>query len=171
MPTEIRTPDGPIAQLRRGVCSVSVSALLLSLLVGVAIGTGSYTVRYAEGFSYLSSDPKACVNCHIMRDQYDGWQKASHHAYATCNDCHVPHALIPKYLVKAENGLWHSKGFTLQDFPEPIRMRPVSSRILNKNCLHCHHDLVNDILGHGIAGNETKGCVHCHASVGHGPQR
>lgn len=153
---------------RRGA---SVAAIVLCVLLGIALGTGSYTVRYAEGFSYLSSDPKACVNCHIMRDQYDGWQKGSHHAFATCNDCHVPHSLVPKYMVKAENGIWHSKGFTLQDFPEPIQMRSVSSRILNKNCLECHHDLVNDILGHGITGDETKGCVHCHASVGHGPTR
>lgn len=144
---------------------------MLCILIGVACGTGGYTVRYAEGFSYLSSDPKACVNCHIMRDQYDGWQKASHHANATCNDCHVPHALIPKYLVKAENGLWHSKGFTLQDFHEPIRLRPVSSRILNHNCLDCHQDFVSHLLEYDAIGDETKGCVHCHASVGHGPPR
>ncbi|MEO8495465.1 MAG: cytochrome c nitrite reductase small subunit [Planctomycetota bacterium] len=150
---------------------MSVAALVLCVLLGVMFGTGSYTVRYAEGFSYLSSDPQACVNCHIMRDQYDGWQKASHHANATCNDCHVPHSFIPKYLVKAENGFWHSKGFTLQDFPEPIRLRPVSSRILNANCVDCHRDFVNDLLGHGAVGDESKGCVHCHASVGHGPQR
>src|SRR4051812_29709607 len=150
---------------------LSAPALLLCVLAGILLGAGAYTVHYAEGFSYLSNDPKACVNCHIMRDQYDGWQKASHHANATCNDCHVPHDLIPKYLVKAENGFWHSKGFTLQDFPEPIRIRPVSSRILQANCLHCHHDLVNDILGHGSTGSEPPDCVHCHAVVGHGPQR
>lgn len=148
----------------------SASMLFLSVLMGIVLGTGGYTVRYAEGFSYLSSDPRACVNCHIMRDEYDGWQKASHHAVATCNDCHVPHALIPKYMVKAENGLWHSKGFTLQDFHEPIQLRPVSSRILNANCIECHQDFVNDILGHGVAGDQTTGCVHCHASVGHGPR-
>jgi cytochrome c nitrite reductase small subunit len=143
-------------------------------MAGVALGTGAFTVHYAEGFSYLSNDPKACVNCHIMRDQYDGWQKASHHAVATCNDCHVPHDMVPKYLVKAENGFWHSKGFTLQDFPEPIRLRPVSLNILETNCLQCHHDLVNDILGpgnHSSTSSETLGCVRCHASVGHGPQR
>jgi cytochrome c nitrite reductase small subunit len=150
---------------------MSAGALIPCVLGGVLLGAGAFTVRYAEGFSYLSNDPKACVNCHIMREQYDGWQKASHHAVATCNDCHVPHALIPKYLVKAENGFWHSKGFTLQDFHEPILPRPVSSRILQANCTRCHLDLVNDILGHGPAGNEKTDCVHCHAAVGHGPQR
>lgn len=155
----------------KAVTRLSLPALLLCGFLGVAFGTGSYTVRYAEGFSYLSNDPKACVNCHIMRDQYDGWQKASHHAVATCNDCHVPHALIPKYFVKAENGLWHSKGFTLQDFHEPIQLRPVSMRILNANCRDCHRALVNDILEHGAVGTDSSGCVHCHANVGHGPSR
>ena len=150
---------------------LSVSAVVLCVLVGVALGAGAFTVRYAEGLSYLSTDPRSCVNCHIMREQYDGWQKASHHAVATCNDCHVPHEIIPKYLIKAEDGFWHSKGFTLQDFPEPIRLRPVSLRILETNCVHCHHDLVNDILGHSSTGSETTDCVRCHAAVGHGPQR
>jgi len=148
---------------------LSAPALLLSAAVGGALGTGAYTVRYAEGFSYLSSDPKACVNCHIMREQYDGWQHGSHHAVATCNDCHTPHEPIAKYLIKAENGFWHSKGFTLQDFPEPIRTRPVSVRVLNGACLHCHQELVGDILGHEAAAE--RGCVHGHAAVGHGPQR
>jgi cytochrome c nitrite reductase small subunit len=150
---------------------VSISAIVLCVLTGVLLGAGAYTVRYAEGLSYLSTNPTACINCHIMREQFDGWQHASHHAVATCTDCHLPHATIPKYLVKAENGFWHSKGFTLQDFPEPIRLRPVSLKILEKNCVLCHGDLVGDILGHDSTGAQTPSCVHCHASVGHGPQR
>jgi cytochrome c nitrite reductase small subunit len=140
-------------------------------LAGAALGTGTYTIHYAEGLSYLSNVPRACVNCHVMRELYDGWQKASHHAMATCNDCHVPHQTLAKYLVKAENGFWHSKGFTFQDFPEPIRLRPISYKLLNANCVDCHRDLVNDILGHGPAGEGATDCVRCHASVGHGPQR
>jgi cytochrome c nitrite reductase small subunit len=151
--------------------ALSVPTLILCVLVGAALGTGAYTANYAEGLSYLSNDPKACVNCHVMRDPYDGWQKASHHARATCGDCHVPHQTVPKYLVKAENGFWHSKGFTLQDFAEPIRLRPVSLKILNRNCVDCHRDLVNDILGHGSPESEGTDCVHCHASVGHGAPR
>ena len=97
--------------------------LFLSIGIGILFGLGGYTFYYAEGASYLSNDPKACVNCHIMRDQYDGWQKSSHHQVATCNDCHTPHALIPKYASKMENGFWHSYGFTFQNFPEPIRIK------------------------------------------------
>jgi cytochrome c nitrite reductase small subunit len=171
MPSDASNAANVTAKRRILCCGVGIPGLALCALLGVAVGTGSYTVRYAEGFSYLSNDPKACVNCHVMRDHYDGWQKASHHAVATCNDCHVPHDFVPKYLVKAENGFWHSKGFTLQDFPEPIRLRPVSSRVLNANCLHCHQDLVRDVVGHGAAGFQAVNCTHCHASVGHGPPR
>ena len=108
--------------------------LLLVCLVGFLVGLGCYTVYYAEGLSYLSNDPKACVNCHIMRDEYEGWQKASHHAAATCNDCHVPHDLVGKYFAKAENGYHHSKAFTLQDFHEPIMIKETNSAILQQNC-------------------------------------
>lgn len=143
--------------------------MLFAAACGALLGLGSFTVYYAEGLSYLSNDPKACVNCHIMREQYDGWQKASHHAHATCNDCHVPHDPIRKYLVKAEHGFRHSRGFTFQDFHEPIRIKPSSSRVVHENCVRCHSELVGDIVGHRAEPWEARGCVHCHDRVGHGP--
>ena len=151
--------------------SSSLGIAILCVLFGVIVGLGSYTFVYAEGGSYFSNDPKACVNCHVMRDAYDGWQKASHHAVAVCNDCHVPHAVVPKLLAKAENGFWHSKGFTLQDFPEPIRIKPRNARILQANCIGCHQETVSEIVAHGSAGDADNNCVRCHAAVGHGPPR
>ncbi|MFK7742760.1 MAG: NapC/NirT family cytochrome c [Planctomycetota bacterium] len=91
---------------------------------------GGYTFHYGEGLSYFSRDPNACVNCHIMQPQLDSWQKASHHGVAVCVDCHLPQDFIAKYIAKAEAGYLHSKGFTFQDFPEPIKMREKSARIL-----------------------------------------
>ena len=156
-----------------GAIGVSTAGIILCALIGVSIGAGGYTFYYGQGFSYLSNDPKACVNCHIMREHYDGWQKASHHAVATCNDCHTPHEFIPKYLSKAENGVWHSKGFTLQDFHEPIRIRQHNSEVLQHNCIDCHQDFVHNILGNYSHEEATAqwSCVHCHPSVGHGPPR
>ena len=152
--------------------SLSRTGTLLALAVGVLAGSGLYTARYAEGLSYLSDDPKACVNCHIMRDHYDGWQKASHHGFATCNDCHLPHDnIIHKYYIKAENGFWHSKGFTLQDFPEPIRIRPHNRVVLENNCVHCLADLVGEIASHATETADAWNCIHCHGQVGHGPVR
>lgn len=150
---------------------VSLPGVLACVCVGMALGAGSYTFYYGRGLSYLSDDPKACMNCHIMRDHYDGWARASHHAHATCNGCHTPHDFFGKYWTKAENGIWHSKGFTLQDFHEPIRIRAVNSGVLQNNCVDCHHDLVSHILPEKGKDDLTTTCVRCHAAVGHGPPR
>src|SRR5471032_622729 len=145
--------------------------LLLCACVGPVLGLGVYTFWYGQGASYFSSNPKSCANCHIMREQYDGWQHASHHAHATCVDCHLPHDFVGKYVAKAENGFWHSKGFTLQDFPEPIRIKKKNAHILQANCVHCHQDLVSDLAGHGAFTDGSNNCVRCHLSVGHGAPR
>jgi len=144
---------------------------LLAILFGTLAGAGGYTFFYARGLSYLSDDPRACVNCHIMREQFDGWQKASHHAHAVCNDCHVPRGFIGKWLTKAENGWHHSRGFTLQDFHEPVRIKPGNAAVLNANCLHCHKDFTREITAHRVLNDEELYCVRCHNSVGHGPRR
>jgi len=133
---------------------------------GVLLGIGGTTFDYAEGLSYLGTDPRDCANCHIMQPQYDAWQKASHHTVATCVDCHLPHGFPEKYVAKAENGWNHSKAFTLQDFPEPIVITKKNADILHDNCLRCHADLFHD---QAIAFTEgAPRCVHCHVSVGHG---
>jgi cytochrome c nitrite reductase small subunit len=142
---------------------------LLVAAVGALAGAGIHTFRYAKGMSYFSSDPKACMNCHIMRPQFDSWQKSSHHTVATCVDCHLPHSFIPKYLAKASNGWHHSKGFSLQDFHEPIQIKPDNSAILEKNCISCHSALVHQVNPPASPHARTAvGCVHCHVSVGHG---
>jgi cytochrome c nitrite reductase small subunit len=74
------------------------------VVVGIALGVGAYTFVYARGASYLTNDPTACVNCHVMREQLDGWLASSHRAVAVCNDCHAPHDLVGKYATKAVNG-------------------------------------------------------------------
>jgi cytochrome c nitrite reductase small subunit len=144
--------------------------LALAIPLGIALGLGLFTFDYAEGLSYMSNDPKNCANCHIMNEQYDGWQKASHHTMATCNDCHTPHDLVGKYATKAINGYNHSKAFTLQNFHEPIRITPRNARILQDGCLHCHSEFVHEIIAGSKTADDAVSCVHCHRSVGHGPR-
>src|SRR4029078_1272604 len=115
----------------------STAPWILAVLVGLLAGIGGFTFLYAEGLSYMSDDPRVCVNCHIMQPQYDSWQKASHHTVALCVDCHLPHDFIGKYLTKAEHGYNHSKAFTLQDFHEPIMITARSSRVLQEDWLKC----------------------------------
>jgi cytochrome c nitrite reductase small subunit len=151
--------------------ALSKPAIALAVVLGLLLGLGLYTFSYAEGFSYFSSDPKACVNCHIMRSEYDSWQKSSHHAAARCVDCHLPHELVPKLIAKADNGYRHSKAFTFEDFHEPIMITPRNAQILQDNCLACHGQFVHQIVRGSTSGPNAVKCVHCHASVGHGPPR
>jgi len=147
----------------------SLAALVaMAMLLGATVGLGLFTFGYAEGLSYFSSDPRACVNCHIMNDQYASWSRSSHHAAAACVDCHLPHALLPKLIAKAENGWHHSKGFTLEDFHEPIQIKPGNAHILQDNCLRCHAALVHELVAGATTAERAPECVHCHLSVGHG---
>ena len=156
------------------------SSFAAAIAIGALAGSGSYTFVAAAGLSYLSDDPGVCVNCHIMREQYDGWRHGSHHAVATCNDCHLPHdTLLHALLVKAGNGWHHSVAFTTQAFAEPIRIKPGNSLVLEANCMRCHATVVGEITAHGTLGVPTDplqradlyGCVRCHQAVGHGPTR
>jgi len=145
--------------------------ILLSGLIGIFMGLGAFTFQYAEGLAYFSNDPNACANCHIMNDYLDSWQKSSHHGRAVCNDCHTPQALLPKLVTKADNGWNHSVKFTLQNFQEPIRIRPVNAARLEENCLRCHQELVSDIRNASNDLPHEVRCTRCHAGVGHGPRR
>lgn len=142
--------------------------LLVAISVGVLCGLGLFTLRYAEGLSYFSTDPKACANCHIMQPQFDSWQKASHHGVATCVNCHLPSDFVAKYIAKAENGYYHSKGFTLQDFAEPIRIKASNAQILQDNCLACHGELTREMAHGATQKSDAVQCVNCHSGVGHG---
>ena len=103
--------------------------------------------------------------------------KGPHHGDARCVDCHLPHDTVAKYFAKALNGYHHSKGFTLQDFHEPILIKPRNAQILQDNCLRCHGDFVHDaFVGVAPAVRAARAeqavddgrCVHCHRGAGHG---
>jgi cytochrome c nitrite reductase small subunit len=134
--------------------------------VGVLFGLGIFTLVYAEGPSYLSSDAETCVNCHVMRDQYDRWNHSSHKAVAKCNDCHTPHTFLGKWGVKALNGMRHSYAFTTGDFEEPIRITEFNADIVQENCVRCH-TTVTSMMVASPDGEEAR-CVSCHGNVGHG---
>jgi cytochrome c nitrite reductase small subunit len=140
--------------------------LALATVIGVVLGLGVYTFGYAEGLSYLSDDPSACVNCHIMRDQFESWNRSSHKAVAACNDCHTPHHnVVAKYTVKAINGFNHSYRFTFGNFHEPLRITGMNKGVAQENCVECHDTTVSQM--HVSAEGEEVDCIKCHANVGH----
>lgn len=140
--------------------------IVISVILGLATGLGSYTFIYARGYAYLTNDPNACANCHVMQEQFDGWVKSSHRNVATCNDCHTPSGFVAKYANKASNGFWHSFGFTTGWFHEPIQIKPHNRQITENACRKCHTSIVEAIEPHGLPQNQLD-CLQCHRNVGH----
>ena len=142
-----------------------------AVIVGLTIGLGSYTFVYARGYSYLTNDPAACANCHVMRDHFAAWTRASHRAVATCNDCHTPPGLIPKYLTKATNGFWHSFYFTVGGYPDPLRITARNHAVTEQACRKCHAELtasIDLVPSPGSArDHDALSCIACHRTVGH----
>jgi cytochrome c nitrite reductase small subunit len=101
-----------------------------------------------------------------MQNHLDAYVKSSHRSVATCNDCHTPPGLIPKYFTKAEHGFFHSLAFTTGNFHEPIEIKERSRRVTEASCRKCHAEIVREIdtvPAHG----QSMSCIRCHASVGH----
>jgi cytochrome c nitrite reductase small subunit len=141
------------------------SVILLSL-IGICCGVGLFTFSYGQGASYLSNDPGACANCHIMQSYYDSWRNSSHRHVAVCNDCHLPHHPVGKWITKADNGFFHSLAFTLENFHEPIQIKPRNRLVTQKACMDCHSDMIHQMLP-AASGGEMINCVHCHSGAGH----
>jgi len=142
--------------------------LLAAVILGVAVGLAAYTFVYAKGYSYLTNNPAACANCHVMQTQYDAWMKSSHHSVAVCNDCHTPHNIVGKYAVKANNGFWHSFYFTSGRYPDTIEITRFDHQVVENACRRCHESITSAIDGNVVHG-KAKGleCTRCHNSVGH----
>ncbi len=144
--------------------------LLLSVLSGVLAGLGFFTFGYAKGASYLKDDPLACINCHVMEDYYESWLKSSHQNVAVCNDCHLSHHPVGKWVTKADNGFFHALAFTLENYREPIQIKPRNRRVTQQACLYCHEETVAQMLS-VHQDIDVAACVTCHADVGHAANR
>jgi len=138
----------------------------LVVLLGVLAGLGTFTFGYGDGAAYLSNDPAACANCHVMQEHLDTWQNSSHRHVAVCNDCHTPHDFFGKWLTKADNGMFHSLAFTTGNYPEPIQIKARNARVTQNACVRCHETTVHQMMP-ADPGGEAPSCVHCHARVGH----
>ena len=139
--------------------------VMIAALVGVAVGLGLYTFVYARVYAYLTNNPQACANCHVMQEYYDAWIKSPHRAVAACNDCHTPHNLVGKYATKVENGFFHSLAFTSGRFPDNIFIRPRDEQVTESTCRSCHEQITTAIA----ASHKGKSisCIRCHFDVGH----
>jgi cytochrome c nitrite reductase small subunit len=140
--------------------------VLTALAVGLAIGISGFTFVYAKGASYLTDNPQACANCHVMDEHFTGWLRSSHRNVAVCNDCHTPKGIFAKYLNKSANGARHSWAFTTGWFHEPIGITAGNRAITESRCRDCHQE-ITEAINAAHPRESALACIRCHGSVGH----
>jgi cytochrome c nitrite reductase small subunit len=138
------------------------------------VGFVALVFHISNADSYLSDDPRVCINCHLMTPHYVTWMHSSHREWATCNDCHVPHEnMVRQYMFKARDGLRHATVFTLRNEPHVIMLNEAAKTVVQNNCLRCHIDQVHPVSATNVTGEnykfgEGKLCWECHRLVPHG---
>lgn len=141
------------------------------LALGIFVGSGMYILFVSNTLSYLSDNPKTCVNCHVMTPQYATWSHGSHREVATCNDCHVPHtSFVSHYYFKAKDGLRHATIFTLRKEPQVIFIKEAGIKVVQENCIRCHNHLfdIKEASTYQVAHNGDRLCWECHRETPHG---
>lgn len=153
----------------------SLPMLPLVITGGIITGMVAFLIHISHFFSYLSDNPNACMNCHVMTSEYAGWLHSSHREVANCQDCHVPHnTVFHKYAFKAMDGLRHSAIFTLNLTPDAILMHEAGQEVVQNNCIRCHGQLwtKSPISSHyWTQYPESRRCWDCHRTTPHGEVR
>ena len=144
------------------------------ILLGIIAGIGIHILNISNAVSYLSDDPKTCVNCHVMYPEYATWEKGSHGRVTNCNDCHVPQDnIIRKYMFKASDGLRHATMFTFRMEPQVIRIKDAGRNVVQENCIRCHANYLHPISlrsmgAKSIYEDDDRVCWDCHRETPHG---
>ena len=146
----------------------------------VAIGVFAYVVNISKALSYLSSDPKACINCHVMNTQYATWQHSSHAQRANCVDCHLPRDnMVNKYIAKAKDGYNHTVAFTFNTYKNAIKISDDGAKRVQENCISCHASINANVVSNSDLNHKYddpsvatgRRCWECHKEVPHGKVR
>jgi trimethylamine-N-oxide reductase (cytochrome c), cytochrome c-type subunit TorC len=166
----------------------------LAALVAVGLLAAVGGVVFVAGFNGVMSYTNSlefCISCHEMRNTvYAEYQQSPHFknasgVRATCADCHVPHALVPKVeaKLKATNDLLQS---VLGTIDTPEKFNDQRARMANivwsemvasdsRECRSCHSFDAMDFHKQREAAakqmepaalkNET--CISCHKGIAH----
>ena len=151
---------------------------LLSVLA--VLGVFANLVHESKALSYLSSDPKVCINCHPMTTHYETWQHSSHRTRATCVDCHLPRdSFFNKMLAKSKDGYRHSMAMTLKTYGPNLRITDDAARRIQDNCIACHQEVVSQMQANSALYDKEsdktvimgRRCWECHRGLPHGTMR
>lgn len=156
--------------------SRSFMTYLATFCVIAVFGMFGYLVYESRALSYMSSDPKVCINCHTMNTHYASWQHSSHRGRAACVDCHLPRdSFVKKMLAKTRDGFNHSLAMTLGTYGSNLRITDDAAQRIQANCISCHKEAVSQMQANAelyqqheadVAMGRT--CWDCHRALPHG---
>ena len=161
--------------------------ILIGLLLFVAgiVFTGLFNVGLSA-----TNEMAFCTSCHSMKINLEEYKETVHYqnasgVRATCSDCHVPKAFVPKMVAKviAAKDVWHEILGTI-DTPEKFEAHrwDMASRVWAKmkatnsrECRTCHTFEQMDMSEqdrmarrrHTSAEEEGKTCIDCHKGIAH----
>jgi cytochrome c-type protein NapC len=160
--------------------------LILALIFAAGIG---FAALFSGGLAY-SNRMELCVSCHSLQVPYAEYQESTHYkngsgVQASCADCHVPEAFVPKLAAKilAAKDVYHEIIGTI-DTPEKFEAQrwTMANRVWDRmkaddsaTCRSCH-DFANMDLSaqsrsarsrHGAAQDRGQTCIDCHKGIVH----
>jgi len=176
--------------MARGNSSSGASRKTPFILLSVVFIAG---IAFAGAFNvglHATNELEFCTSCHSMKVNLEEYKQTAHYknrsgVRATCSDCHVPKAFVPKMIAKVMAGkdLYHEILGTIdtQEKFEAHRWE-MASRVWAKmqannsqECKSCHDFSQMDLAvqgrsarnRHGRAEDEGKTCIDCHKGVAH----
>ncbi len=152
-----------------------------------------FGIVFAGGFNVglsATNEMEFCTSCHSMKINLEEYKETAHYkntsgVRATCSDCHVPKAFVPKMVAKvvAAKDVYHEVIGTI-DTPEKYeayrwqmatavwqKMEASNSR----ECRSCHafDQMTLDSQSrmarkkHGSAEDKGQTCIDCHKGIAH----
>ena len=170
-----RLPDvGPGSPLGRWVGKISGGRLgprgARIATLGVLLSLALLLVAMLFAMQ-VSSTPKFCGSCHIMKPYYASWQHSKHNQIA-CVDCHIPPGITAEFRKKYEALSMVVKYFTGTYSTNPW------AEVDDASCLRCHERrlLQGKEVFHGVLFDHTphltesrRGlrlrCTSCHSQI------
>jgi nitrate/TMAO reductase-like tetraheme cytochrome c subunit len=158
--------EGPISRLRALLARGPLRALglMTALLIGIGIvGLGAAVE--------MTSRPRFCGSCHIMRPYYESWKHSSHRNIA-CVECHIAPGVTAEIRKK-----WEALSMVTRYFTGTYGTNPWTE-IEDAACLRCHErrllmgkETIGDVLfDHSnhlseMRRGKTLRCTSCHSQI------
>ena len=103
---------------------------------------GSACTRLRTRPHYMTDDPAACANCHVMREQFRGLAEVLPSGGRRLQRLSYPRRTFPKYFTKALNGMNHSMA-SPQGTSRMTSSSPAGITGLPRAFLKCHADVTD----------------------------